>query len=41
MSKMCKLGSSCKTRKGMCIHEKIITGMLAVIIITSLIFRLG
>lgn len=31
MSKMCKLGSSCQTKPGMCGHEKMMTGLMIVI----------
>lgn len=36
MSMMCKLGKSCSTGKGMCIHEKIMSGMMVVIIVAGL-----
>ncbi len=30
MAKMCKLGSNCTIRAGMCIHEKVMVGMMMV-----------
>jgi hypothetical protein len=41
MSKMCKLGSSCSTHKGMCTHEKIMAGMMVVAMIVGLVLWLG
>ena len=40
MAKMCKLGSSCSTRKGMCIHEKFMTGMMVMGMIAGLAYWL-
>ncbi len=40
MSKMCKLGTSCSTHKGMCIHEKIMAGMMVVIVAVGLAYWL-
>lgn len=40
MSKMCTLGSSCAAHKGMCIHEKIMVGMMVVAVIAGLIYWL-
>jgi hypothetical protein len=40
MSKMCTLGASCSTHKGMCIHEKIMGGMMAIVMIAGLVYWL-
>ena len=41
MSKMCKLGASCSTHQGMCIHENIMGGMMAMIMIAGLVYWLA
>jgi hypothetical protein len=42
MSKMCKLGAGCAThKKGMCIHEKIMSGMMAAIMVAGLFYWLA
>jgi len=41
MAKMCKLGSSCSTHKGMCIHEKIMTGMMVMAMVAGLVYWLA
>jgi len=41
MSKMCKLGSSCSTHKGMCIHEKIMAGMMVMAMVAGLVYWLA
>jgi len=40
MAKMCKLGSTCTDDKGMCIHEKMMAGMMAVVMVGGLIYWL-
>ena len=40
MSRMCKLGSNCSTHKGMCNHEKIIAGMMVMVMIAGLAYWL-
>ena len=41
MAKMCKLGSSCSAHKGMCIHEKIMAGMMVVAMVGGLVYWLA
>lgn len=41
MAKMCKLGSSCSTHKGMCIHEKIMAGMMVMAMIAGVVYWLA
>lgn len=41
MSKMCKLGTSCSTHKGMCIHEKIMAGMMVMAMVAGLVYWLA
>jgi hypothetical protein len=41
MAKMCKLGSSCSTHKGMCIHEKIMAGMMVMAMVAGLVYWLA
>lgn len=40
MSAMCKLGSSCSTRKGMCIHEKFMAGVMVMAMVAGLAYWL-
>ena len=40
MSKMCKLGSSCSTRNGLCKHEKVMTGMMLMGMVVALVYWL-
>jgi hypothetical protein len=37
MSKMCKLGSTCNTKHGMCSHEKMMFGMMAIIGVAAVV----
>lgn len=41
MSVMCKMGSTCSTKRGLCVHEKVMLGMLTVVIIVSLVIKIG
>lgn len=36
MSVMCKLGGSCSTKSGMCGHEKLMLGMMALVAVVGL-----
>lgn len=40
MSKICTLGSTCSSRKGMCFHEKMMSGIVAVMFIAAMGFWL-
>ena len=41
MSKMCKLGSTCSTHKGMCGHEKMMSVMMVVGMVAGLFYWLA
>jgi len=38
MSMMCKMNGKCTAKKGMCIHEKMMMGMIVVGVIAYFIF---
>ena len=40
MSKMCKLSNGCSYRKGMCGHEKMMTGIMLVVMVAGLVYWL-
>lgn len=40
MAKMCKIGLGCSTGKGMCIHEKIMGGTMALAMVAGLVYWL-
>lgn len=40
MSKMCKLGSSCSTNKGLCKHEKFMGIMMVMGMVASMVYWL-
>lgn len=33
MSKMCKLGEECTSHSGLCIHEKMMMGMMMLVVV--------
>ncbi|GAB4324107.1 MAG: hypothetical protein Kow0074_16810 [Candidatus Zixiibacteriota bacterium] len=41
MAKMCNLGSNCKNSAGMCIHEKIMIGMVMVAALAGVAYWLA
>lgn len=40
MSKMCKLGEDCTSHSGLCIHEKMMIGMM-VLVVLGLVAHFG
>ncbi len=38
MSMMCKMNGSCETSQGMCIHEKMMLGMIVVLAVAGAAF---
>lgn len=39
MSVMCKMGESCRTRRGMCGHEKIMAVMMVAVVVFALVYK--